>query len=52
MSAAVLDHSHRLAEALKVHDFALAEEFDNVVYVGVVGEAKNVVVGHARLLLC
>ena len=32
--------------------FALAEKFDNVVYVGIVGEAQDIVVGDARLLLC
>ena len=30
----------------------LAEEFDSVVDVGVVGEAKDIVVGDTRLLLC
>ena len=32
--------------------FALAEEFYDVVYVGVIGEAEDVIVGDARLLLC
>ena len=40
------------AEALEVDYLALAEELDGVVDVGIVGEAKDVVVGDARLLLC
>ncbi len=39
-----------LAEALEVHDFTRAQEFDGVAHVGVVGQAQDVVVGHARLL--
>ena len=31
-------------------DFSLAEEFDGVAYVGIVDEAEDVIVGHARLL--
>ena len=44
--------SHSFAKALVVDNLALAEEFDNVVYVGVVGEAEDVIVHRARLLLC
>ena len=47
----VLKHTKRLAEALEVDYLALAEELDDVVDVGVVGEAEDVVVGDARLLL-
>ena len=35
-----------------MHHLALAEKFNNVVHIGVVGEPKNIVVGHPRLLLC
>jgi len=48
----VLNHTQRFAEALEVDYLALAEELDDVVDVGVVGEAEDVVVGDARLLLC
>ena len=44
--------SHSFAEALVMDDFALAEEFYNVVYVGVITEAQNIVIGDACLLLC
>ena len=44
--------TERIAEALIMHYFALTEKLDNVVYVGIVRKAKNVVVGYARLLLC
>ena len=40
------------SEALEVDYLALAEELYGVVDVGVVGEAKDVVVGDAGLLLC
>ena len=41
-----------LAEALEVHDLARTQELDDVVDVGIVGKAQDVIVGHARLLLC
>ena len=40
------------AEALEVHDFARTQELDDIADVGIVRKAENVVVGHARLLLC
>ena len=43
---------HRFAEALEVDNLALAQESDCVVDVGVVGEAKDVIVHRACLLLC
>ena len=42
---------HGLAEALEVHDLARTQELDDVVDVGIVGKAQDVIVGHARLLL-
>ena len=42
---------HRFAEALEVDDFALAEEADGVVYVGIVGKAKDVIIDNSCLLL-
>ena len=41
----------RFAEALIVHDLALAEIFDGIAYVGIIRQTQNVVIGHARLLL-
>ena len=41
----------RFAEALEVHDLARTQELDDVVDVGIVGKAQDVIVGHARLLL-
>ena len=40
-----------LAEALEVDDLPLPKEPDNIVYVRVVAEAEDVVVGHPGLLL-
>ena len=48
----ILSYADAVAEALIVHDLALAEEFYRIANVGVVGEAQNVVIGRARLLLC
>ena len=39
------------AEALEVHDLSCAEELDDVADIRIVGKAKDVVVGHTRLLL-
>ena len=38
-------------EALIVDDLALAEEFKGIADVGIVDQAKEVIIGHARLLL-
>ena len=35
-----------------MHDLAFAQEFDGIADVGIVGQAKDVVVGGASLLLC
>ena len=48
----ILSYADAVGEALIVHDLALAEEFYRIANVGVVGEAQNVVIGRARLLLC
>lgn len=40
----------KLSEALEVNDFALAEEFNYLVYVGVIGHTENIVVGSAGFL--
>lgn len=40
-----------LAEALEVDDFPLPQKADNVVYVRVITEAENVVIGHPGFLL-
>ena len=48
----LLRSSENIAESLKMHDFALTKETDDVVYVGVIGQSQNVVVGGTRLLLC
>ena len=47
----ILCDAQRVAEALEVHQLALAQEFDGVAHVGVVDQAQDVVVGHAGLLL-
>ena len=44
--------THSLAEALVVDYLALAEEPDNVVYVGVIAKTQDIVVGDSCLLLC
>ena len=48
----ILGDADGVAEALVVHDLTGAKEFDGIADVGVIGEAENVVVGGARLLLC
>lgn len=42
----------RFAEALEVHDLTRTQELDDIADVRIIGKAENVVVGHARLLLC
>lgn len=44
--------TQRLTEALEMDDLALAQEADDIIDVRVVGQAQNVVIRYARLLLC
>ena len=46
----ILHFAQCFAEALEVYDFSLAEEANDVVYIWVIGQAKNVVVGGAGFL--
>ncbi len=47
----LLGNAQRVAEPLEMHDFAFPQELDRVAHVGIVGEAQDVVVGLAGLLL-
>ena len=51
LSHALLGQAKSLAEALEMHNLPLAQELDNVIYVRVVAQAEDVVVGNAGLLL-
>ncbi len=42
----------KFAEALEVNNLALTEELDDLVDVGIVAQAENIVVGCAGFLLC
>ena len=48
----ILGDAEGIGEALIMHDLALAQESDDVVDVGIVREAKDIVVGGSCLLLC
>ncbi len=48
----LLGQRDSLTEALEVDNFPLPQEADHIVHVRVVGQAENVVVGKAGLLLC
>ena len=41
----------RIAEALEMNDFPFPEEFDHIVYIRIVAEPQNVVIGGPGLLL-
>ena len=47
----ILCDAQGIAEALEVHDFALAKEFDRFAYIGIVHQAQNIVVGGSGFLL-
>ena len=47
----ILGDSEGIGEALIMHDLALAKESDDVADVGIIREAKDIVVGGSRLLL-
>ena len=42
--------TQRLTEALEMDDLPLTQESNHVIYVGIVREPENVIVGGARLL--
>ncbi len=48
----LLRDTEGIGEALVVNDLTLAQILDGIAHVGIVGQAKNVVIGHARFLLC
>ena len=52
MSNSFLEHSHSFAKTLEVHDFSLTQKFDYVIDIGVVRQAKNIIIGYSCLLLC
>ena len=47
-----LGKAQAFAKALKMDDFSGTQEFDDIVYIRVIGEAQNVVISHTRFLLC
>ena len=47
----ILGDAEGIGEALIMHDLALAKESDDVVDVGIIRKAKDIVVGGSRLLL-
>ena len=47
---AFLRDAQGIAEALEVHDFALAKEFDRFAYIWIVNQAQNIVVGGSGFL--
>ena len=46
----VLCDSQAIAEALVMHDFSGAQEADDVLNIGVIGKAQDIVIGQACLL--
>ena len=40
----------RLSETLEVYDFPLPQEFDNIIYIGVVRQPKNIVIRYPGFL--
>lgn len=49
---AILRQPQAFAEALEMDDLPGAQELDGVVYIRVIAETKDVVIGQAGLLLC
>ena len=48
----ILRYAHSVGKSLIVHDFSRAKKFYRVAHIGVVDQAKNIVIGRASLLLC
>lgn len=41
-----------LPETLEVNNFPFPEELDDIVYIRIVAETKNIIIGNPRFLLC
>ncbi len=52
ITQSVLCETQAFAESLEVYNLPGTEETDGVIYVGIIAEAENVVVGDACFLLC
>ena len=48
----ILRDADGVAETLIMDDFALAQVLDGIAHVGIVAQAKNIVIGHSCFLLC
>ena len=42
---------HRFAKALEMHDFPFPKEFDNIIYIRVIGKPQDIVIGDPSFLL-
>ena len=42
---------HSLAKPLEMDDFPLPEELDHIIYIRIIGQAEDVIIGHPCLLL-
>lgn len=43
---------NRFAKPLEMDDLALPQEFDDVIYIRIIRQPQNVVIGHSGFLLC
>ena len=48
----VLNKSQALTESLKMHDLSGSEEFDYILYVGVISKTENIIINSPCLLFC
>ena len=48
----ILGHTQGIRKSLIMHDLTCSEEFDGILYVGVIHKTEDIVIGHAGLLLC
>ena len=48
----VLYNAQRITETLEMHHFTRPQEFERLTYIRIVDQAKQIVIGCARFLLC
>ena len=48
----ILGQSQTFAKPLEVDDLSGPEKFDDIVYIRIIGEAQDIIIGDSSLLLC
>lgn len=48
----ILSNAESFSETLEVNNFALSQESDGILHIGIISKTENVIIGGSCLLLC